>query len=334
MRILITGNLGFIGPHVTKELIKLGHDVVGVDLKLYPNAICDQQFSLPQKQFLKDYRSLNDYELREIDAIIHLAALSNDPLGRLRKHLTLDLNGYGVIDFAKRAKKNHVKKFVFASSCSVYGNGGDVPRIESDETNPLTEYAQSKLIAEAGLLELSNDSFETFSLRFATAYGASPVFRTDLVVNNLISSLHIQNRAYVKSDGTPWRPLINCVDMANILIQFAVTENLPSDKKIINAGFNEDNYQIFDIVSLLKNVFKDCQITIEGKGSPDPRSYQVDFSLLKCILPNFVKSFSLQQGIIQLKQFLQRINFNEFDFNNDRFSRVTELVNNKKYLNL
>ena len=219
MKILVTGNLGYVGSHLTKLLIASGHEVIGCDLSIFPEAVCGE-LSKPSLQLIKDFRSLTSPELNGVEAIAHLAGISNDPMGELNPGLTTSINGEGAIRLARVAQEAGVKIFAFASSCSIYGSAGNQPRTEDDPTNPLSEYALSKLYAEEGLAKLATQNFHVYLLRNATAYGSSSVVRTDLVVNDLSVGMLINGIAEIKSDGSPWRPLIHCRDMARVFKEF------------------------------------------------------------------------------------------------------------------
>lgn len=246
MKILVTGNLGYVGSHLTELLVTSGHEVFGCDLSLFPDAVCGE-VTKPSIQSVKDFREILESDLMGVDAIVHLAGISNDPMGELDPGLTLNINGNGTISLAKIAKSAGVRIFAFASSCSIYGSTGDSPRTEEDETNPLSEYAASKLFAEEGLSKLATTDFHVYLLRNATAYGASPVFRTDLVVNDLSAGMCAVNKAEIRSDGSPWRPLIHCRDMARAFQLFLEADPFEVSGKPVNVGFETENFQVKDV---------------------------------------------------------------------------------------
>lgn len=330
MRILVTGNRGYVGSHVVRQLKKDGHWVAGADLGLFPNAIC-QELIEPDVQHYLDFRDIDNEVLKEIDSIIHLAAISNDPMGNLSKRLTMEINGQGTVVFAEKAKRAGVRTFTFASSCSVYGVGSNVPRKESDPIRPLSAYAESKVYAELGLSSMATKDFKVYLLRNATAYGTSSVFRTDLVLNELIAQVFINKVAKITSDGSPWRPLINCKDMARALVLFATLNPATYSGLPINVGFNSDNFRILELGEMIEKIFPECNISMGQTSSKDPRSYCVDFSLLQEIFPGFIPEVEIESHIIEMWEFLTNIGFSANELQKDRYVRLVELLSNSKF---
>jgi len=326
MKILVTGNLGYVGSHLTEILMRAGHQVTGCDLSLFPNAVCGELTS-PTLQWMKDFREIKQNDLSGIEAIAHLAGLSNDPIGELNPGLTLKINGKGSINLAKIAKSAGVKIFAFASSCSIYGSSGDHPRTEKDKTNPLSEYAASKLFAENGLSLLASENFHVYLLRNATAYGASSVLRTDLVVNDLSAGMCATGVAEIRSDGSPWRPLIHCRDMARAFKLFIENNPIELSGNPVNIGFEQENFQVRDIGSGVQNSWLDGKVTYLPNATADPRDYKVDFSLLKSTFPNFEPERPLSVGIPELKKMLININYSIAERSAKRYVRLAELQN-------
>lgn len=324
MRILVTGNLGYVGSHLTQLLVNSGHNVTGCDLSLFPDAICSDLVK-PHAQLTCDFRALSTSELTHFDAIAHLAGISNDPMGELNPGLTLKINGQGSVDLAQTAKLAGVKIFAFASSCSLYGSAGDQPRIESDSTNPLSEYAASKLFAEEGLINLASQIFSVYILRNATAYGSSPVFRTDLVVNDLSAGMCAQNTAEIRSDGSPWRPLIHCLDMARAFQLFIESDPKEVSGSPVNVGFTEENFQVRDIGRLVQEVWPDGLVHYLPNAQSDPRDYKVNFERLKTIFPEFSPVFPLSKGILDLRKHLEQMKYSEHERDAKRYVRLNEL---------
>jgi nucleoside-diphosphate-sugar epimerase len=324
MKILITGNLGFVGSHLTEILVSAGHEVIGCDLSLFPNAVCSE-LTIPAVQLIRDFRTLTKEELTGVDAIAHLAGISNDPMGELNPGLTLKINGEGSVQFAAVAKAAAVKIFAFASSCSIYGSSGDKPRTEKDATKPLSEYAASKLFAEAGLAKIACDDFHVYLLRNATAYGASPVLRTDLVVNDLSAGMCANGVAEIKSNGSPWRPLIHCRDMARAFKEFIEKDPKQVSGKPVNIGFETENFQVKDVGSGVQSTWPEGKVSYLPGAVSDPRDYKVNFSLLKSILPNFEPETPLSRGIPELRKFLEAINYSKSDRESKRYVRLNEL---------
>jgi nucleoside-diphosphate-sugar epimerase len=306
--------------------MRSGHQVTGCDLSLFPNAVCGE-LTLPTVQWLKDFREIKQNDLSGIDAIAHLAGISNDPMGELNPGLTLKINGEGSINLAKIAKSAGVRTFAFASSCSIYGSSGKYPRTENDETNPLSEYAASKLFAENGLSLLASENFHVYLLRNATAYGASSVLRTDLVVNDLSAGMCASGIAEIRSDGSPWRPLIHCRDMARAFKLFIENNPIELSGNPVNIGFEQENFQVRDIGSGVQNSWLDGKVTYLPNAVADPRDYKVDFSLLKSTFPDFEPEHPLNIGIPELKEQLIKINYSKEERNAKRYVRLTELQN-------
>lgn len=324
MKILITGNLGYVGSHLTQLFMNSGHEVIGCDLSLFPNAISGQ-LTQPTLQWLKDFREIEEKELVGVDAIAHLAGISNDPMGELNPGLTLKVNGEGAIHLGRTAKAAGVKIYTFASSCSLYGSSGDQPRSEQDETSPLSEYASSKLYAENGLRQLEANNFHVYLLRNATAYGASPVLRTDLVVNDLSAGMCATGIAEIRSDGSPWRPLIHCRDMARAFQLFIERDPIEVSGKPVNVGFTVENFQVKDIGAGVQKTWPEGTVNYLPNSISDPRDYKVDFSLLKNIFPDFEPEYPLSRGIPELRTHLIQIGYSQSDRDTKRYVRLNEI---------
>ena len=324
MKILVTGNLGFVGSHLTEILVSAGHEVIGCDLSLFPDAVCGE-LTIPAVQLIRDFRTLTEKDLKGIHAIAHLAGISNDPMGELNPGLTLKINGEGSVQLASVAKAAGVKIFVFASSCSIYGSSSNQPRTEKDSTNPLSEYAASKLFAEEGLASIASDDFHVYLLRNATAYGASSVLRTDLVVNDLSAGMCVNGVAEIKSDGSPWRPLIHCYDMARAFKEFIVKDPMQVSGKPVNIGFDTENFQVKDVGSAVQSTWPEGKIKYLPGAISDPRNYKVDFSLLKSIFPSFEPHKPLNIGIFELRQLLEKISYSANDRESKKYVRLYEL---------
>jgi nucleoside-diphosphate-sugar epimerase len=329
VKILVTGNLGYVGSHLTKILVSAGHEVVGCDLSLFPNSVCGQ-LTKTSFQFSKDFRLLTQEDLIGIDAIAHLAGISNDPMGELDPGLTSSINGEGSVQLAHIAKKSGIKIFAFASSCSIYGSAGDRPRTEIDATNPLSEYAASKLFAESGLSKLVDKNFQVYLLRNATAYGASAVLRTDLVVNDLSAGMCANGLAEIRSDGSPWRPLIHAFDMARAFKEFIEKNPTEVSGTPINIGFNAENFQVKEIAIRVKESWPAGEIVYKDSFVSDQRNYKVSFDKLSSIFPNFAPKFPLAQGIKDLRDSLLEINYSKSEYSNGRYVRIVELKKSMK----
>ena len=327
VKILVTGNLGYIGSHLTDILVNAGHEVTGIDLELYPQAQCGS-LTKPNKQLKSDFRKITGKELSRIDTVLHLGGLSNDPTGELNAGLTSSINGQGTEYLAKMAKKNGVKRFIFASSCSIYGSQGQKPRLEDDETNPLTEYAASKLYAEKQLMKLNDKDFETYILRNATAYGSSKVMRQDLVINELTAKMKINGTAKLNSNGNQWRPFIHAHDMARVFAHIAENPEPKISGKPINIGSNNENYQIKDVCEIIEGFFPNQNISISNQSINDPRDYRVDFTLFEKTYPKFNFDYKLAEGIRDLISHYANINYSKQEIDKNRYIRISELRDN------
>jgi nucleoside-diphosphate-sugar epimerase len=248
-------------------------------------------------------------------------------MGGLNPGLTLKINGEGAVLLARVAKSAGIGIFAFASSCSIYGSSGLKPRTEQDETNPLSEYASSKLFAEKGLGRLLSKSFHVYLLRNATAYGASSVLRTDLVVNDLSAGMCATGIAEIRSDGSPWRPLIHCRDMARAFQLFIEKDPVSLSGKPINIGFEKENFQVKDVGTAVQSAWPEGIVTYSPISISDPRDYKVDFSLLKSTFPNFEPEYPLSRGVPELRDLLVSIGYSKSERDQKRYVRLSEIQN-------
>jgi nucleoside-diphosphate-sugar epimerase len=330
MKILVTGHKGYIGVHLVSLLKKEGHEVTGCDIGLFEG--CNwEPIEKPHIEIIRDFRALEVHELRGYDCLMHLAAISNDPMGELDPEITFDVNGKGSINLAKKAKEAGIKRFLFSGSCSIYGQGKTLDLDESANFNPVSAYAMSKIEAEKGIRKLADGDFSPIFLRNATAYGHSPMLRLDLVANNLLASAFTLGEIRIKSDGTPWRPLVHCEDIASAFIALlrAPTERIHN--RAINIGHNSENYQVKDISGIVQRLMPDAKVVFTGEVGSDPRNYRVNFDLLKKTLPDFTLKYSLDEGMDAL---FERFNLHQLsldDFEGERFYRLKIL---KKRLHL
>ncbi|HKU37275.1 MAG TPA: SDR family oxidoreductase [Polyangiales bacterium] len=305
MKVLVTGHLGYIGVEAVSVLRAAGHDVVGLDVGFFNE--CD--FAAPPDQIPElavDLRDVEPKHLEGFDAVVHLAALSNDPLGDLNPNITYDINQHASVRLAQAAKAAGVGRFLFSSSCSLYGAGGDGFLDESAAFNPVTPYGESKILVEQALDKLAADNFTPMYLRNATAYGVSRRLRGDIVVNNLVGHAVTTGKVLLQSDGTPWRPLVHIRD-----IIAAVTAGLTAPKASIhnqafNIGRNGENYRIRDVANLVAEVVPNCEVTFAPGASADTRNYRVDFTKAETKLPGFKPTWTLKQGIEELYQAYKR----------------------------
>lgn len=331
MKILITGNMGYVGPSVVKHLRKTYPDavLVGLDLGLFAN--CSTNIDLlPEcrldQQLFADVRALPDACLEGVDAIVHLAAISNDPIGNLFEEMTYEINYRSSVKLAEKAFAAGVKAFVFASSCSMYGSSAGAARKETDALDPLTAYARSKVLTEEALQQLASDSFQITCLRFSTACGMSDRLRLDLVLNDFVACALTSGCISILSDGTPWRPLIDVRDMARA-IAWAIKRQADSggDFLAVNVGSEERNYQVRELAELVANTIPGVEIDINRNAPEDKRSYCVDFSLFKRLAPEHQPVHDLEDSVVELKEGLNQIGFANAEFRRSHFMRLNHL---------
>lgn len=329
MRILIVGNLGYIGPIVTKHFRSKYPDafLAGYDIGYFLQNFTYNGLTgdaLLNEQHYGDVRNFDESILKNFDAVIYLAAISNDPMGNVYEEPTLDINFKSAIRIAGLAKRNGVSRFVFASSCSVYGSADSAPRTEKSDINPLTAYARSKVFAEQNLQSLADDSFVITCLRFATACGYSDRLRLDLVLNDFVASAIVNHKITILSDGTPWRPLIHVKDMA-LAMDWAVHRKEGGNFLVINTGSNEWNYQVKELAEAVKNCFSGIKIDINPNAQPDKRSYKVNFDLFEKLAREYQPKISLEAAVEELKNGLQSIGFNDPNFRQSDLIRLKSL---------
>ncbi len=331
MKILITGNMGYVGPSVVHQLRASypGATLIGLDTGYFSNCLTNAVV-LPERyldvQYFADVRNVPQQILSGVDVVMHLAAISNDPMGNICEEVTMEINHCATVELARKAREAGAKAFVFASSCSIYGFAEDGPRSEASAVNPLTAYAKSKVFAERDLAQLAAPSFRITSLRFATACGMSERLRLDLVLNDFTAAAVASKKITVLSDGTPWRPLIHIKDMARVF-DWAISRegDAIGDFLIVNAGSNEWNYQIRDLAEAVAQVIPNVEVSINEQAQPDERSYRVDFSLFKRLAPRHQPKMDLVSTIAELRSGLEAMSFQCTDFRNSHFMRLRVL---------
>jgi nucleoside-diphosphate-sugar epimerase len=329
MKILITGNLGYVGPALLKQLRRTypSSILIGFDTGYFAHCLTSQA-PLPEcqadVQYFGDVRTLPESLLEGVDAIVHLAALSNDPIGNQYEEITFDINYRASVQLARSAKRAGVKSFAFASSCSVYGSAESGPRNENSVVNPLTAYARSKVLTESQLDGLADSSFRVTALRFATACGMSDRLRLDLVLNDFVACAVASGKITILSDGTPWRPLINVKDMARAL-EWAVGRADGDPLVLLNAGSNRWNYQVKQLAEAVARAIPGTDVSINRDAQPDKRSYRVDFSRFERLAPNHQPVCTLEDTITELKTGLEAIGFRDPAFRDGWMIRLKML---------
>lgn len=335
MKIMITGNLGYVGPSVMRHLRAAYPDAVliGVDKGLYAHCLFNCSVlpeSMMNMQYYCDVRDIPGQYLQGIDAIVHLAAISNDPVGNAFEDITFAINHEASVELARKARQAGVGKFIYASSCSIYGFAGEEARQEKSPLNPLTAYAKSKVMAEQGLESLADDSFTVTCLRFATACGASERLRLDLVLNDFTVSACTTGKISIFSDGTPWRPLIHVQDMARA-IEWAVKRDPGNGDCFlaVNAGSNAWNYQVKDLADAVAAIVPHVEISVGRDAQPDKRSYKVNFDLFAKLAPDYQPQADLASVIRELKLGVEKETANGRPLCKSRYIRLHMLLEMK-----
>jgi nucleoside-diphosphate-sugar epimerase len=328
MRVLVTGHKGYIGAVMVPLLIDEGYQVVGLDSDLYKGCDFDakrEPQSIPEIK--KDIRDIEASDLQGLDAVIHLAALSNDPLADLNPALTYEINHAASVRLAQLAKNAGVPRFVFSSSCSTYGAAGEEMLDENAAFNPVTPYGVTKVQVEQDVSRLADADFSPTFLRNATAYGVSPRLRFGLVLHSLVAWAFTTGRVLLKSDGTPWRPLVHVQDISQAFIAVLRAPREAIHNEAFNVGVNEENYRIRDLAEIVRETVPGCHIEYAKDAGPDKRTYRVDFGKIASTLPEFKPQWNARRGAEELYAAFQAAGLTFEDFESDRYRRVARVKN-------
>lgn len=324
MKVLVTGTEGYLGCLFAPLLLERGHEVTAVDTGFYKVGWLYNGTELTAKTLNKDIRHITAEDLQGIDAIVHMAELSNDPTGQLAPHITYEINHKGSVRLAELAKKAGVRRFVYMSSCSVYGVATEGDVTEESPINPQTAYAECKALVERDVKPMADDDFSPTFMRNATAFGASPRMRFDIVLNNLAGLAWTTKEIKMTSDGTPWRPLVHGLDIAKALICVLEAPRDVVHNQVFNVGDTANNYRVKEVAEIVAETFPGCQLSFGNQGA-DNRSYRVSFEKINTQLPGFKCDWDARRGAEQLYKVFQQIDMTKEDFESRGFTRLKQL---------
>lgn len=321
----MTGHDGYIGSVMAPVLTAAGHQVVGLDAGFFSECGFGDYAGPSVEGRRADVRDDQEVDFGGIDAVVHLAALSNDPLGNLDPDLTFQINHRASVALARRARDAGVERFVFASSCSLYGAQGDAFLDEEAGFNPLTPYGKSKILAEQDIAQLATDDFSPTFMRNATAYGVSPRLRADVVVNNLVGYALTTGEVLIQSDGTPWRPLVHVRDFSNAFLAALEAPREVVHNEAFNVGRTKENYQVRDLAEIVGAEVKGSRIEYAEGGGPDPRSYRVDCSKIETGLPGYRPEWTVERGVRELTEAYTERGLEADEFLSQRYFRIRRI---------
>jgi nucleoside-diphosphate-sugar epimerase len=325
MRVLVTGHRGYIGTVLVCLLREAGHDVVGLDSMLYERCTFGSDADDGVDSLRADIRELRPGDLAGIDAVAHLAGVCNDPLGDLLPETTAEINHRATLGLARIAKDAGVHRFVFSSTCSVYGAAGEDWVTETSPANPVTAYGRSKWQAECDLVQLADTRFSPVLLRSATAYGFSPRIRFDLVLNNLMAYAYTKRSVYLKSDGRAWRPIVHIEDISRAFLAALEAPTAIVHNEVFNVGITTENYQVRQLAELVARIVRNAKIEYAADAGPDKRSYRVDCSKISRILPDFKPQWTARRGVHELFEKYAEFGLEAGDFDGPRYQRLAYL---------